>query len=141
MTAHETIGFEVEEKVRLRGAAPAVDASRPPVSLLTDQLAAMSPKHQEAQAAATCNAECARLAEWDAGQLRGQIGLATTLPQLWPRPTRKWRTWAIGSNQQATNLADLSARLQQQLDSSRANDEAQIATLLSLSGAAHHHRP
>jgi hypothetical protein len=44
------------------------------------------------------------------------------------------------SNQQATNLADLSARLQQQLDSSRANDEAQIATLLSLSRAAHHHR-
>jgi hypothetical protein len=36
----------------------------------------MSSKHQEAQAAATCNAERARLAEWDAGQLRGQIGLA-----------------------------------------------------------------
>ena len=67
------------------------------------------------------------------------------------------------SNQQATSLADLSARLQQQLDSSRANDEriiqslrqhqwteAQIATLLSRQvrhhhrlrwGATHHHRP
>jgi len=33
MKAHDTIGFELEEKVRLRGATPAVDA------LLTDQLA------------------------------------------------------------------------------------------------------
>jgi hypothetical protein len=42
MTAHETIGYEVEEKVRLRGVAPAVDASAQQVALLTDQLAAMS---------------------------------------------------------------------------------------------------
>jgi len=35
----------------------------------------------------------ARLAEWDAGQLRDQIGL---IQQPWPRPTRKWRTWTIG---------------------------------------------
>ena len=36
MTAHETIGYEVEEKV------PAVDASAQQVTLLTIQLAAMS---------------------------------------------------------------------------------------------------
>jgi hypothetical protein len=36
----------------------------------------MSSKHQEAQAATAFNAERARLAEWDAGQLRGQLGLA-----------------------------------------------------------------
>ena len=45
MTAHETIGFEVEEKVR-----------------------PMSSKYQEALAVAS-NAERARLAEWDAGLL------------------------------------------------------------------------
>ena len=36
----------------------------------------MSSKYQEALAAAASNAERARLAEWDAGLLRGQIGLA-----------------------------------------------------------------
>ncbi len=46
------------------------------VALLTDQLAAMSSKHQEAKATATFNAERARLVEWDADQLRGQLGLA-----------------------------------------------------------------
>ena len=64
MTDHETIEFEVEEKVRLRAAAPAVDASAQPVALLTDQLAAMSSKHQEALAAAASNVQRARLAEW-----------------------------------------------------------------------------
>ena len=76
MTDHETIEFEVEEKVRRRGAAPAVDASAQPVALLTDQLAAMSSKHQEALAAAASNVQRARLVEWDAGLLRGKIGLA-----------------------------------------------------------------
>ena len=75
MTDHETIEFEVEEKVRLRGAAPAVDASAQPVTLLTDQLAAMSSKHQEALAAAASNAQRVKLAEC-AGLLRGKIGLA-----------------------------------------------------------------
>ena len=42
MTAHEIIGYEVEEKVRLRGVAPVVDASAQQVALLKDQLAAMS---------------------------------------------------------------------------------------------------
>jgi hypothetical protein len=60
----------------LRGQAPAADASAQPVAILTDQLAAMPSKHQEAQAVAVFNAERARLAEWDAGQLRGQLGLA-----------------------------------------------------------------
>ena len=36
----------------------------------------MSSKYQEALAFAVSNAERARLAEWDAGLLRGQIGLA-----------------------------------------------------------------
>jgi hypothetical protein len=40
---------------------------------LTDQLSALTNQHQEAQAAAAFQAERARLAEWDAGQLRGQI--------------------------------------------------------------------
>jgi hypothetical protein len=40
------------------------------------QLAAMSSKHHEVLATAAFNAERARLAEWKAGQLRGQIGLA-----------------------------------------------------------------
>ena len=70
MNAHETIGYEVEEKFRLRGEVPASDANAQTVVLFTDQLAAMSNQHQEAQAAAF-NAERAMLAEWDAGQLRG----------------------------------------------------------------------
>jgi hypothetical protein len=54
---------------------PAVDASAQTVALLTDQLAALSSKHQEALAAAASNVQRARLADWDAGLLRGQIGL------------------------------------------------------------------
>ena len=54
---------------------PAIDASAQTVLHLTDQLAAMSNQHQEAQAAAVSNAERTRPAEWDPGQLRGQIGL------------------------------------------------------------------
>ena len=52
-----------------------IDANAQRVLHLTDQLAAMSNQHQEVQAAAAFNAERARLAEWDAGLLRGQIGL------------------------------------------------------------------
>ena len=52
--AHETIGLEADERVRLREEIPAIDA--------------LSTKHQEAQAAADFNAERARLAEWDAGR-------------------------------------------------------------------------
>ena len=66
---------------------------------------------------------------------RISLGPAMTSPQPWPRPTRKdlddrmWESVAaereasVRSKQQSTSLADLSARLQQQLDSSRANDE------------------
>jgi hypothetical protein len=42
--AHETIGEEADERVRLREEGPAIDAN----ALLTDQLAAMSNQHQEA---------------------------------------------------------------------------------------------
>jgi hypothetical protein len=59
MDAHETIGFQVEEKVEMRGAVPASSANDQQVALFTDQLAATA----------------AFNAEWDAGQLRGQIGL------------------------------------------------------------------
>jgi len=47
MSAHETIGDAMEEKVYLRGQAPAADASAQPVAILMDQLA--------------FNAECASL--------------------------------------------------------------------------------
>ena len=46
-----------------------------PVALLTDQLATMFSKYQEALAAIASNAERARLEEWDAGLPRGQIEL------------------------------------------------------------------
>jgi hypothetical protein len=101
MEAHETIDYEVEEKVRLRGAAPAVDASPQQVALLTDQLADMSTKYQEALTAAASDAERTRLAEWDTGLPRSDwpsrisLGSATISPP-WLRPTRKWRTSAIG---------------------------------------------
>ena len=75
MEAHGTLGDDAEERVRLREEGPSIEANAQRVVLLTDQLAALSNQHQEAQAAATSNAERARLAEWDAGQLRGQIGL------------------------------------------------------------------
>ena len=84
-----TIGEEADERVQLRDEIPAIDASDKTVALL----AALSTQHQEAQAAADFNAERARLAEWDAGQLRGQIGL---VQQDLARTTRKWRTWTIG---------------------------------------------
>ena len=112
---------------------------------LTDQLSALTNQHREAQAAAAFNAERARLAEWDADQLRGQIGLAqqdlararndltaaraqahTQVADLDDRlkaSVAAEREASARSNQQATSLAELSARLQQQHDSSRANDE------------------
>jgi len=85
------------------------------------------------------------MSAWDTSLLRGQIGLAqqdlarvrndltTALAQahaqaadlgdrLKASVAAKHKASAR-SNQQATSLADLSARLQQQLDSSRANDE------------------
>ena len=126
---------------RLRREIPAIDACDKTVALL----AAMSAQREEAQAAATFNAERAMLAEWDAGQLRGQIGLV----QQDLARTRNDLTAALAQahtqvvdlddrlrasiaaereasarfNQQAMSLAELSARLQQQLESSRANDE------------------
>jgi len=58
--AHETIGEEADERVRLREEGPAIDANAQTVALLTDQLAAMSNQHQEAQAAAVaCTSQAA----------------------------------------------------------------------------------
>ena len=59
--AHVTIGEEADERVRLREEIPAIDFN--------------AADFNDAQAAADFNAERARLAEWDADQLRGQIGL------------------------------------------------------------------
>ena len=75
MEDHGTLGEDADERVRLREEGPAIAANAQRVLHLTDQVAAMSNQHQEAQAAAAFNAERARLAEWDSGQLRGQIGL------------------------------------------------------------------
>ena len=60
MDAHVTIGDNLEEKIRLRDQGPDIEASAQSTALLTDQLAAMSTKHQQAQAAATFNEERAR---------------------------------------------------------------------------------
>ena len=113
MDAHETIGLEVNEKVRLREEVAAIDANAQTVVLLTDQLASMSNQHQEAQAV-----ERARLAEWGAGQLRGQIrlvqqDLARILADLDDRlkaSVAAEREASARSNQEATSLAELSAR-------------------------------
>ena len=86
---------EVPSMAWLREEGPAIEANARRVLDLTDQLAALANQHQEAQAAAAFNAERTRLAEWDASQLRGQIGPATTSPPPWPRPLA-WRTWTIG---------------------------------------------
>jgi uncharacterized phage infection (PIP) family protein YhgE len=115
------------------------DYRRQLVAILTDQLAAMSSKHQEAQE-----------------DLRGQLGLAqqdltrvlhdltTALAQVHTQVADLNDRLKARSNQQATSLTELSPRFQQQLDSSRANDErisqslrqrhwteAQIITLMS----------
>ena len=71
MEAQQTIEEEADKRVRLREEGPAADPNAKTVVFLTDQLAAMSNQRQEAQATAAFNAERARLAEWDAGQLRG----------------------------------------------------------------------
>ena len=51
--AHLTIGNNLEEKIRLRDQGPDIEASAQSAALLTNQLAAMSTKHQQAQAATT----------------------------------------------------------------------------------------
>ena len=76
ISAHVTFGDDLEEKIRLRDQGPDIEAYAQSAALLTDQLAAMSTKHQQARAEATFNEERARTAEWDANQLRGQLGLA-----------------------------------------------------------------
>ena len=81
----------------------------------------MSTKYQEALAAAASDAKRARLAEWDAGLLRGQIGLVQqdlarvrndlTTATGGPRRSVEGaeREASARSNQQATSLADQSA--------------------------------
>ena len=128
ISAHITIGNNLEEKIRLR-----------------DQLAAMSTKHHQAKAAATFNEERARTAEWDANQLRGQLGLA----QQDLIRARNAHTTALGqahaqaadlddrlkaSNQQAASLVESAARLQHRIRESlhqRRWTEAQIHSLMS----------
>ncbi len=75
MEAHGILGEDADERVRLREEGPAHEANARRVVDLTDQLSALTNQHQEAQAAVAFQAQRARLAEWDAGQLRGQIGL------------------------------------------------------------------
>jgi len=170
-----TIGFEVEEKVRLRGSVTRVDAQRPAVAILTDQLAAMSTRLLPLSTLSTPGllsgmpASSEVNSDWPS---RISLGPAMTSPQPWPRPTRKdlddrlresvtaEREASVRSKQQSTSLADLSARLQQQLDSSRANDERLSQSLRQRSrrsrlccshpvrhccrpfrGATHHHCP
>ena len=76
LEAHGILGEDADERERLREEGPAHEANARRVLDLTDQLSALTNQHQEAQAAAAFQAERARLAEWDADQLRGQIGLA-----------------------------------------------------------------
>ena len=76
MEAHGILGEDADERVRLHEEGPAQEAIARRVVELTDQLTALTNQHREAQAAAAFQAERARLAEWDADQLRGQIGLA-----------------------------------------------------------------
>ena len=60
ISAHITIGDDLEEKIRLRDQGPDIEASAQSAALLTDQLVAMSNKHQQARAEATFNEERAR---------------------------------------------------------------------------------
>jgi len=122
--AHKTIGFEVEEKVQLREAAPAV--------------ASMSSKYQEALATAASNAERTRLTELGSRSdwlLGGLIGLAQqdharvrddltaalvqAHAQVADLRDRLKASLAAERPFQPAGDADLSARLQH----SRANDE------------------
>jgi len=87
MEAHGILGEDADERVRLREEGPAQEAIARRVVELTDQLTAMTNQHREAQAAAAFRSD------WSS---RISLGPATTSPQPWPRPTRKWRTWTIG---------------------------------------------
>jgi hypothetical protein len=146
MEAHGILGEDADERVRLREEGPAQEANARRVIDLADQLSALTNQHQEAQAAAAFQAERARLAEWDAGHLRGQIGLiqqdlararddliaavaqahtqVTGLEDRLKVSVAAEREASARSNQQATSLAELSARLQQQHDSSRADRDS-----------------
>ena len=97
MDPHETIGLEADERVRLREEVPAIDANAQTVVLLTDQLAAMSNQHQEAQAAAALAQAHTQVADLD-DRLKASVAAE--------------RKASAHSNQQATSLAELSARLQ-----------------------------
>ena len=85
--AHVTIGEEADERVRLRGEIPAIDASEKksrllPLSMLSAPgLPSGTPASFEVRS------------DWSS---RISLGPATTSPQPWPRSTRKWRTWTIG---------------------------------------------
>ena len=63
----------LEEKIRLRDQGPDIEASAQTAALFTDQLAAMSAKHQQAQSAAN----------------KPNPRPAMLTPQPWARPTRE----------------------------------------------------
>ena len=109
ISAHVTIGDNLEEKIRLRDQGPDIEASAQSAALLTDQLAAMSTKHQQAQAAATFNEDLD-------DRLKASIAAE--------------REASARSNQQAASLVESAARLQQQLASSRANERVSASTSL-----------
>ena len=122
MEAHETIGYEVEEKVRFRGAAPAVDASAHQVALLTDQLADMSTKYQEALASRVGYRLAPR-----SDRVRNDLITALAQDYAQVADLGDQLKASVATEREASTrralLTCLSARLQQQLDSSRANDE------------------
>ena len=130
--AQETIGLANDERVQVRLSKPGTSSH---------QLAAMSTSLQAAEAAATFNGERARFAEWDANQLRGQLGLAqqdlarsrsditaaiaqaqaqlSDLDDRLRASTALEREASARSAQQATSLAAMEARFQQSLLSRR----------------------
>jgi hypothetical protein len=89
MEAHGILGEDADERVRLREEGPAHEAIARRVLDLTDQLSALTNKHQEAQATALpagMPASSEVRSDWSS---RISLGSATTSPQPWPRPTRK----------------------------------------------------
>ena len=130
----------------MRDQGPDIEASAQSAALL----AAMSTKHQQAQADATFNEE--RASGMPTSFAAGQLGLAqqdlvrarnahtTALAQAHAQVAELddrlkasvalEREASVRFNQQATSLVESAARLQQQLASSRANDERIRESLL-----------
>ena len=117
MNAHITIGDDLED----------IEARAQSAALLTDQLAAMTIKHQQAQAASTFNEERARTAELAQQDLiRAHNAHTTALGQTHAQAAdlgdrlmasiAAKREASARSNQQAASLVESATRLQQQLE-------------------------